>query len=265
VSLSIAFHNRYDLHHNPDLLHRAKLVSAFGGIVVKILGWLWLAATLVVLSVGFHQAIFVAPVEATMGEIYRIFYWHVPINMTALVLPYVNLVASIVYLALRHRSPATALKADALALASAETTLLYTSVGIITGMLWARPVWGIWWTWDARLTSFLVLWLLYVSYMLLRSFSSAGQTQTLAAVLAVFAGVDVPIVYFSIQWWRTQHPQPVFGDGGSLDPAMTTAFLWNLAGWVMWGVYITGLRYVLERRRQQKDQTAALTAMEVSQ
>ena len=234
---------------------------------MKILGWLWLAVSLALLSVGFYQAFWVAPTEATMGEIQRIFYWHVPINIVALLLPYVNLVASIAYLVLRKSAPLKALAADALAVASAETTLLFTTLGLVTGMLWARPVWGIWWTWDARLTTFLVLWLLYVSYMLLRSFSSTGQSHTLAAVLAVFAAVDVPIVYFSIQWWRTQHPAPVFGGGANsgLDPAMNTAFLWNLAGWFMWGIFITALRYKLERRRQQQDQTAALAAMEVSQ
>jgi len=226
---------------------------------MKVLGWLWLIASIVVLSIGFYLAIYVAPTEATMGEIQRIFYWHVPINITALLLPYVNMLASIAYLVFRHRAPAAAEKADALALASAETTVLYTSIGLITGMLWARPVWGIWWTWDARLTSFLVLWLLFVSYLLLRSLASPGQSHTVAAVLSIFAGVDVPIVYFSIQWWRTQHPQPV-----TLDPSMRPAFLTNMLGWFMWGVYITGLRYVLERRRQHQDQTAALNALEVA-
>ena len=80
-------------------------------------------------------------------------------------------------------------------------------------MLWGRVAWGIWWTWDARLTSMLLLWLLYVSYLMLRKLSSTGQTHTLAAVLSVFAAIDVPIVYMSIQWWRTQHPAPVFFSG----------------------------------------------------
>jgi heme exporter protein C len=220
---------------------------------------LWFIASVAVLAVGFRMAMFTAPVEATMGEIYRIFYWHVPINMVGLVLPYINMVASIGYLVLRRSSPQLALKADALALASAETTVLFTSIGLLTGMIWARPVWGIWWTWDARLTSYLVLWLLFVSYLLLRNFSAPGQSHTLAAVLAVFAGVDVPIVYFSIQWWRTQHPQPV-----TLDPSMVPAFVTNIIGWSMWGVFITALRYVLERRRQCQDQTAALADMEVA-
>lgn len=232
---------------------------------MKTVAKLWLLVTVGLLAYGYYQAMYVAPTEATMGEIQRIFYWHVPNAMMALVLPYVNVIASIVYLATRRKSPEFALKADALALASAEVTLLFTSLGLITGMLWARPVWGIWWTWDPRLTSFLVLWLLYVSYMMLRSFSSAGQVHTLSAVLAVFAGVDVPIVYFSIQWWRTQHPSPVLTGDGTLDPAMLHAWLWNILAWFMWAVFITGLRYVLERRRQLLDQNEALNAMEAAQ
>ena len=130
--------------------------------------------------------------------------------------------------------------------------------------MWGRAAWGIWWTWDARLSTYLLLWLLYVSYLLLRRFSATGETHTLSAVLSVFAAVDVPIVYMSIRWWRTQHPSPVFGDGGSLDPSMWPAFLWNLGGWFLWGVFILAFRYALERRRQIADEENALRAIEAS-
>lgn len=112
----------------------------------------------------------------------------------------------------------------------------------------------------------LLLWLLYVSYLMLRKLSSTGQTHTLAAVLSVFAAIDVPIVYMSIRWWRTQHPAPVFGGGADsgVDPSMVPAWLWNLAGWAMWGVFILMFRYMLERRRQESEQDAALQAIEAS-
>src|ERR1700759_1227314 len=120
-------------------------------------------------------------------------------------------------------------------------------------MLWGRVAWGIWWTWDARLTSMLLLWLLYVSYLMLRKLSSTGQTQTLAAVLSIFAAIDVPICYMSIRWWRTQHPAPVFGGGedSGLDPSMYPPWLWNVLAWFLWGVMLLGYRYALERRRQR--------------
>jgi heme exporter protein C len=226
-----------------------------------------LPIVLAILAVGFYQAIYVAPTEATMGNIQRIFYYHVPSNIMGLIFPYVNLAASIVFLATRRSNPMRAQAADAVALASAEVTLVFVSIGLATGMLWAKPVWGIWWTWDARLTSVLVLWLIYVSYLLLRRFTAGGQTQTLAAVLSIFAAVDVPIVYMSIRWWRTQHPAPVFfgGPGTGIAPRMMPAFLWNLAGWFAWGVMLVVLRYTLERKRQQVKQESALRALEVEQ
>jgi heme exporter protein C len=233
---------------------------------MKALGTLWLLLTLAALAVGFREAMFIAPTEATMGNIQRIFYYHVPSAMISLIFPYVNFAASIYYLATRRNNPLRAQAADALALAAAEVTVVFCSIGLATGMLWARPVWGIWWTWDERLTTFLLLWLLYVSYLMLRRFSSTGQTHTLAAVLSVFAAVDVPIVYMSIRWWRTQHPSPVFGGGpdSGIDPSMMPAFLWNLGGWFAWGIFILTLRYLLERRRQVAEQNAALRALEAS-
>ena len=232
--------------------------------IFRIAAWPWLLGTLAVLAVGFHKAIFVAPTEATMGDVQRIFYYHVPSATMGLLFPYVNFVAALAYLYWRRRDPLKALAADALALAAAEVTVVFVSIGLLTGMLWGRAAWGIWWTWDARLSTYLLLWLLYVSYLLLRRFSSTGESHTLSAVLSVFAAVDVPIVYMSIRWWRTQHPSPVFGDGGSLDPSMWPAFLWNLGGWFLWGVFILAFRYALERRRQIADQENALRAIEAS-
>jgi heme exporter protein C len=125
-------------------------------------------------------------------------------------------------------------------------------------------VWGIWWTWDARLTSTLVLWLIYVAYLLLRRFAAGPQMRTLAAVMAVFGFLDTPLVYMSTRWWRTQHPAPVFGGGpgSGLDPSMFPAVWWNLAGWTMWGIFVASLRYVSEYRAQKAEQDEALKALE---
>jgi heme exporter protein C len=228
--------------------------------------WLWFGIAVAILIVGFRQAIFLTPTDAAQGDVGRIFYYHVPIAMLSLLFPYLNFAASLVYLYWRRRDPLKALTADAFALASAEVAVVYTSICLLSGMLWGRAAWGIWWAWDARLTSVLLLWLLYVSYLLLRRFSSTGQSHTLAAVLSVFAAVDVPIVYMSIRWWRTQHPAPVFGGGpnSGMDKSMLPAFFWNLAGWAVWGILILIFRFALERRRQIADQEAALQAIEAS-
>jgi heme exporter protein C len=232
--------------------------------VLRNAGWLWLVASIAVLVVGFRQAIFLVPTEATMGNVQRIFYYHLPHAILGLVFPYVNFLASLAFLFWRHRDPLKALTADALAVAAAEVTVLYVGITLATGMLWGKPAWGIWWAWDARLTSELLLWLLYVSYLLVRRFSMSGQTGVLAAVLSIFAAIDVPIVFMSIRWWRTQHPAPVFGEGGSLDPSFYPAVLWNLAGWAMWGILILTFRFALERRRQLNEQEEALRAIEAS-
>lgn len=226
----------------------------------------WFLLTIGVLIHATRLGLLLAPTEATMGNVQRIFYYHVPSSMLSLLFPYVNFIASGFYLFWRRRDPLRALTADAVAIASAEVTVVYSSICLLTGMLWGRAAWGIWWTWDARLTSMLLLWLLYVSYMMLRKLSSTGQTHTLAAVLSVFAAIDVPIVYMSIQWWRTQHPAPVFGGGADsgVDPSMMPAFVWNIVGWAMWGIFLVVLRYSLERRRQVSEQDAALKAIEAS-
>jgi len=230
------------------------------------IGIVWLVLTLAAIAYGTRLALVVAPMEATMGNVQRIFYYHVPTSMLSLLFPYVNFVASLFYLGWRRRDPMRALTADAVAIAAAEVTVVFSSLSLLTGMLWARAAWGIWWTWDARLTSMLLLWLLYVSYLMLRKLSATGQTQTLAAVLSVFAAIDVPIVFMSIRWWRTQHPAPVFfgGEDSGIDPSMMPAFGWNVLGWAMWGVFLLTFRYALERRRQEREQEAALKSIEGS-
>jgi heme exporter protein C len=196
--------------------------------------------TAILLSYALYAALVVAPTEKTMGDVQRIFYYHVPSAWTAFILFFLNLIASIVYLVWRNP------KADALALAAAEVGVVFCTVVLVTGPIWARPVWGIWWTWDLRLTLTLVLWLIYVSYLVLRRFSSSGQTPVLAAVLAIFGALDVPLVYFSIWFFRTQHPQPVIGGGGSIDPRMLHVLLINWAAFSCFAALVCWSRYHLE-------------------
>ncbi|WP_047487615.1 cytochrome c biogenesis protein CcsA [Terriglobus sp. TAA 43] len=229
---------------------------------MKRLFWMLCGLSVALLAWGLYEAIFVAPTEATMGPIQRIFYWHVPINISAEIFPYANMIASIAFLATRRKNHALAMKLDAFAIASAEISVLYVGLGLATGMLWGRPVWGIWWAWDARLTSFLMLFLLYVSYLLVRSFSSSSQAPVIAAVLSVFAGIDIPIVFESITWWRTQHPAPVLRGDGALDPVMKTAFLWNMVAWFFWGCTLIWARYAIVRREQQIAEREAMEALE---
>lgn len=209
------------------------------------------------LCYGLYEALLGAPTEQTMGQIQRIFYYHVSSAWTGFLCFFMNFIFSIAYLA--KRSP----RADALALAAAEVGVVFTTIVLVTGPLWAKPVWGIWWTWDARLTTTLVLWLIYVSYLILRRFTTAGQTPTLAAVLGIFGFLDVPIVYMSIRWWRTQHPQPVIGggEGSGIHPEMLYALLVNFAAFAAFAAVLIWLRYRLEHTRQLIEQRAALAAI----
>jgi heme exporter protein C len=152
-------------------------------------------------------------------------------------------------------------KVDVLAVTTAEVGVVFCTIVLITGPLWARPVWGIWWTWDVRLTSTLVLWLIYVSYIMLRRFSSSSQTPVLAAALAVFGALDVPLVYFSIWIFRTQHPQPVVGGGGSIDPRMLHTLLINWLAFMCFAILVCWSRYRLEVLTRDAEETAALEAM----
>jgi heme exporter protein C len=233
---------------------------------MKLFRWLWVVLTLGLLAQGFHVAMFVVPPDSNQGEIQRIFYYHISAWCGMSVFFAVNLIASITYLIYRNRNHDRAMKADALAISTAEMGVVFCSVGLITGSLWARPVWGIWWTWDERLTSTLVLYLIYVAYLLLRRFAAGPQMQTLAAVMAIFGYADVPIVYMSTRWWRTQHPAPVFfgGPNAGLDPSMYPAVWWNLAGWLAWGIMIASFRYGVALRDQKKEQQEALRALEVT-
>jgi len=152
-------------------------------------------------------------------------------------------------------------KTDALAVASAEVGVVFCTVVLVTGPLWARPVWGIWWTWDVRLTSTLVLWLIYISYLMLRRFSTSTETPALAAALAIFGALDVPLVYFSIWIFRTQHPQPVIGGGGSIDPRMLHVLLINWLAFLCFAALICWSRYRLEILQREVEETQALEAL----
>src|SRR5712671_4328476 len=206
--------------------------------------------TAILLSYALYQALVAAPTEQTMGDVQRIFYYHVPSAWTAFILFFVNFGASVFYLIKRNAA------ADIVTLVSAEVGVVFCTVVLVTG-----PVWGIWWTWDMRLTSTLVLWLIYVSYLFLRRSSSSGQTPILAAALSVLGALCVPFVYFSIRFFRTQHPQPVIGGGGSIDPRMLHVLLVNWLAFSCFAFLVCWSRYRLESLQREVDQAHALESL----
>jgi heme exporter protein C len=197
-----------------------------------------LLVTLAWLMVATYLIFLYAPQELTMGEVQRIFYIHVSSAWTALLAYFLIFLGSVDYLWTRS------LAADDFARAAAEVGFVFCSCVLVTGPLWAKPVWGIWWTWDARLTLTFVLWLLFVAYLMLRSYvTSPGRSAGLAAVVGIIGFVDVPIDYMAIRWWRTQHPQPVIagGEGSGLDPQMWVTLL------VTWGAFLCLFSYLVRQ------------------
>ncbi len=211
----------------------------------------WAATLGVALLIGIagYAALFVAPEERTMRAIQRIFYFHVPSAWTAFTAFFVVFISNIAYLVRRE------MKWDWIGVSAAEVGLAFCTVVLVTGPIWAKPVWGIWWTWDARLTSTFVLWLMYVSYLLLRMLlPDAEKRARICAAFGIFAFLDVPLVYFSIWLWRTQHPQPVIGGGGTLDPTMRWVLLTCWAALLGVMILLVRQRYELEKMRQDAEE-----------
>jgi heme exporter protein C len=212
--------------------------------------------TALLLSFALYEALVAAPTERTRGDVQRIFYYHVPSAWTALLLFLINFVSSIVYLIRKSA------KADILALVSAEVGVVFCTVVLVTGPIWAKPVWGIWWDpADIRLNSTLALWLIYISYLILRKFSTSSKTASIAAAWAVFGALDVPFVFFSIWFFRTQHPSPVIAQGGSLDPAMGRVLLINWAAFLCLAWLVCWTRYRLEVLKREVEEAQALESL----
>lgn len=157
------------------------------------------------------------PTEASMGVVQRIFYWHVPMAWISFLAYFVVFVGSIVYLAKRDN------RWDRIASSSAEVGVVFTALALMAGSLWARPIWGVWWTWDPRLTSTLVLWLIYLAYLLLRAYvSNKEQGARFGAVIGIIGFIDVPIVALAITLFPTEHPAPVIFTGGLVGTMLLT-------------------------------------------
>ena len=200
--------------------------------------------------VAAYANFFIAPTERTMGVIQRIFYFHAATAWAGEMVFFVCFIANLLYVWKREQ------KYDWLGVTCAEVGIACITIVLITGPIWAHPVWGIWWTWYARLTSTFVLWLLYVSYLLLRTLiEEPGRRALLSALFGIFAFLDVPLVFFSIRWWRTQHPAPVVmgGQGSGLDPTMSKVFFFNVFVMHLFCLFLIVERYIVEKLRHDVD------------
>jgi heme exporter protein C len=212
---------------------REKILYALG-----LIGGLWLVRNLYVLLLNI-------PDEAQQGAIYRIMYFHVPSWFTCFTAFFIAGVSSILYLVKKNT------RFDTLAVATVEVGTIFTIIGLVTGSIWARIIWGIWWTWDPRLTWALITCVIYAGYLMLRHAIDDPTTRAKnAAVLCIFAFTSVVITYKAIDWWRTQHPGAVLSfrtGGGTMDPAMENMLLHN------WGALMLLAGVMVAVRMNQED------------
>jgi heme exporter protein C len=210
---------------------------------------LWMAATAAI-SFALWAVFIYAPEERVMGAAQKIFYFHVPSAFVTYASVAVMLGASIAYLWKRD------LKWDALSLAATEVAVVFCTIVLVTGPIWAKPAWNTWWTWEARLISTLVLWVLLVVCLMLRGYAENRELGArLAAIVGIVAAIDVPIIHKAVEWWRGQHPEVFRGEGG-IDSEMAVAFGVSSAAFFLLMGLLISLRYRTARLEDRATELA---------
>lgn len=211
----------------------------------------WLVAFFVPLNI--YVIFYYAPVEKTMGMIQKVFYFHVASAWVGLLAFCVVFGCSILYLHSRRDA------LNHLAMASAEIGTIFISGTLLTGPLWAYPIWNTWWTWDPRLTTTLVLWFMYIAYIALQTGERTATRRRLAAVYGIVAFINVPLVFFSARWWRSIHPIVVSSEGMGLEPKMLVALVMSVAVFSLLYIHLVRVRVKsIVLREQIKDLKAEL-------
>lgn len=202
-------------------------------------------ALAVMLPVDFYLIFKVAPMERIMGNVQRIFYIHVPMAFSAYLAFFGAFVSSIMFLRKKD------LRWDTAAYCWAEVGIVFSTLVLITGSFWARPVWGVWWSWDPRLLTMFILWFIYVGYFVLRSgFSDRYRRARYAAVLSIIGFLDVPIVRLATKWWRSIHPR-LKSEGGGLDPIMLKVLMFSLFTFLLFTVLLFLFRHATAKAQER--------------
>ncbi|HEY2988917.1 MAG TPA: cytochrome c biogenesis protein CcsA [Candidatus Binatia bacterium] len=209
-----------------------------GGGRGRILGWL----ALVFVAVGLYFALIHAPPDANQGDVQRIMYIHIPSILTAYLSFFIVFVGSCLYLWKRER------RDDILAKSAAEIGVLFTALTIIEGSIWGKPTWGVWWTWDARLTLTAILLMIFVGYLMLRSLIEDEERAAVSgAIVGIIGFLDIPLIHMSVYWWRTLHQPPSIlrpdkAPWDNVHPAMLIALAINFVAFLLLYFYLLSLR-----------------------
>lgn len=209
----------------------------------------WNILALVLLSLTLLVIFFVAPPEASQGYVQKIFYIHIGSALSMYVGFVSGALAALVYLFTRND------KADALAVAGVEVGVVFCTIVLCTGPIWARPIWGVWWTWDARLTSTFFCWLIFVSAILVRgALNDSAKARSVSAAVAVFGLFDIPIIIFAVRLWRGVHPS-VLGKENSMPWSMRGTLILSMITLIYLAVILVRARYKEERLRRKINET----------
>ncbi len=209
------------------------------------------ALALIMIALGLYWALVQAPRDALQGDVQRIMYLHLPSILTAYLSFFLVFIGSCLYLWKREK------RDDNLAHSAAELGVLFTALTIIEGSIWGKPTWGVWWTWDARLTLTAILLLIYSGYLMLRSLIDDEDRAALsAAILGIIGFLDIPLIHMSVYWWRTLHQPPSILRPDKLPwenvhPAMLTALAINFVGFLLLYFYLLSLRLRLGEARSE--------------
>ena len=208
--------------------------------------------TVVMMLADLYFIFMVAPTDSVLGHVQRVFYFHVPIAIMSFAAFFVVFVGSLGYLI--RRTP----RWDAIAHASAEVGVVFVTLALLTGIIWARPVWNTWWTWEPRLTTTMILWLIYVAYLMVRSYAPTQSKGAIyAAVVGIIGFIDVPIVYYSVVWWRSIHPSPVvgpFAQADALEGTMAWILLFSLITFLFFFAYMVAERIGVRNTEEALEQ-----------
>ncbi len=225
----------------------AEAVKQSKGRVRMVLG----ALALVFILVGLYWGLVKAPPDAFQGDVQRIMYLHIPTILTAYLSFFIVFVGSCLYLWKRDK------RDDILAYSAAEIGVLFTGLTIIEGSIWGKPTWGVWWTWDARLTLTAILFLIFVGYLMLRSLiEEENRGAVCGAVLGIIGFLDIPLIHMSVYWWRTLHQPPSIlrpdkAPWENVHPAMLVALSINFIAFILLYFYLLSLRFRLGEAKEQ--------------
>ena len=217
------------------------------GPVRRTVGDILLIGSALLMALTLYMVYMWVPTEQNLGISQRIFYFHVPLGWIGMVSIIVVAVASILHLYTGKQ------KWDDLAYSTAEIGIIFASLILTTGAIWGKPVWGVWWTWDAKLTTTLVLWFIYVGYLMVRAYGPAGtQGRRFASVIALIGAIDAPIIYKATDWWRSAHPER--NVPSDLDEQMLLTLLVSVLTFTVLYVYLLMERYSVRRSESDLDE-----------